>query len=72
MDGGAVVDFAKTRDVPGRGPEENSIHYQHVVVVVVVERLVTGDAMFPFWVSDIPITNGYLEVSHVQDSPGRL
>ena len=42
------------------------------VVVVVVERLVTGDAMFPFWVSDIPITNGYLEVSHVQDSPGRL
>ena len=30
-----------------------------VVVVVVVEGLVTGDAMFPFRVSDIPITNGY-------------
>ena len=29
------------------------------VVVVVVERQVTGNVMFPFWVSDIPITYGY-------------
>ena len=30
-----------------------------VVVVVVVVWQVTGNAMFPFWVSDIPITYGY-------------